>query len=133
MIAQLRASGLANPLGIVAEASYEGDYWRELRADQKQDCAAFLHYPRTRPDFLSWHVDDLPHPTPALLRALAALPVMVWTVRTAEQKRRARLWADQIVFERGGRRREFRSLTRIIWARAPSGIGGSNVSVATAR
>ncbi|HEY3721400.1 MAG TPA: glycerophosphodiester phosphodiesterase family protein [Roseiarcus sp.] len=98
-IAQLRASGLANPLGIVAEASYEGDHWRELRADQKQDCAAFLHYPRTRPDFLSWHVDDLPHPTPALLRALAALPVMVWTVRTAEQKRRARLWADQIVFE----------------------------------
>jgi glycerophosphoryl diester phosphodiesterase len=99
VIAQLRASGLAKPLGIVAEASYEGDYWRELRADQKQDCAAFLHYPRTRPDFLSWHVDDLPHPTPALLRALAALPVMVWTVRTAEQKRRARLWADQIVFE----------------------------------
>ena len=24
---------------------------------------------------------------------------MAWTVRTAEQKRRARLWADQIVFE----------------------------------
>ena len=54
---------------------------------------------RTRPDFLSWHVDDLPHPTPALLRALAALPVMAWTVRTAEQRRRARRGADQVVFE----------------------------------
>jgi len=100
VIAHLRARGVANPLGVVAEASYEGEYWRELSIEQKQDCAAFLHYPRTRPDFLSWHVDDLPHPTPALLRALAGLPVIVWTVRTAEQHRRARLWADQIVFER---------------------------------
>ena len=99
IIAHLRARGVTNPLGMVAEAIYEGDYWRGLRAEQKQDCAAFLHYPRTRPDFLSWRVDDLPHPTPALLRALAALPVMVWTVRTAEEKRRARMWADQIVFE----------------------------------
>ena len=56
-------------------------------------------YPRTRPDFLSFSVADLPHPTPALLRAAAGAPVMVWTVRTAEDKRRARLWADQIVFE----------------------------------
>jgi glycerophosphoryl diester phosphodiesterase len=99
VIAQLRGRGAVQPLGMVAEASYEGDYWRELRGDQKRDCAAFLHYPRTRPDFLSWRVDDLPHPTPALLRMLAALPVMAWTVRSVEQKRCARLWADQIVFE----------------------------------
>lgn len=99
VIAHLRARDVSRPLGIVAEASYEGEYWRELTAEQKQTCAAFLHYPRTRPDFLSWRVDDLPHPTPALLRALRAVPVMVWTVRTPEQKRSAKLWADQIVFE----------------------------------
>ncbi len=99
VIAHLRARGVANPLGIVAEASYQGEYWRELRPEQKQECAAFLHYPRTRPDFLSWNVDDLPHPTPALLRALTTAPVMAWTVRDGEQRRRARLWADQIVFE----------------------------------
>jgi glycerophosphoryl diester phosphodiesterase len=99
IIAHLRAREIARPLGIVAEASYEGDHWRHLSAEQKRTCAAFLHYPRTRPDFLSWHVDDLPHPTPALLRALRALPVMVWTVRTIAQKRNARLWADQVVFE----------------------------------
>ena len=99
VIARLRGRGVALPLGMVAEASYEGDYWRELSGKQKQDCAAFLHYPRTRPDFVSWSVDDLPHPTPTLLRLLAGLPVMAWTVRTAEQKRRARLWAEQIVFE----------------------------------
>lgn len=99
VIAHLRDRNVPRPLGIVAEASYEGDYWRDLDVERKQDCAAFLHYPRTRPDFLSWFVDDLPHPTPALLRALRETPVMVWTVRTPEQKQRAARFADQIVFE----------------------------------
>jgi glycerophosphoryl diester phosphodiesterase len=99
VIAHLRALGSARPLGMIAEASYQGDYWRELSAEQKQSCAAFLHYPETRPDFLSWNVDDLPHPTPALLRALTSMPVMVWTVTTPEQRHSAQLWADQIVFD----------------------------------
>ena len=99
VIAHLRAAGADRPLGIIAEASYEGDYWRGLSAEQKQSCAAFLHYPETRPDFLSWNVDDLPHPTPTLLRALASMPVMVWTVTTPEQRQRAKRWADQIVFD----------------------------------
>ena len=99
-IAHLRAryAGIG-PLGMVAEASYSGRNWRDLSAAQKESCAAFLHYPETRPDFLSWSVDDLPHPTPFLLRRLEGLPVMTWTVRTAEQRRKASRWADQIVFE----------------------------------
>ncbi len=99
VIAHLRAFGADRPLGIIGEASYEGEYWRDLSAEQKQIFAAFLHYPETRPDFLSWNVDDLPHPTPTLLRALTSMPVMVWTVKTPEQRRRAKLWADQIVFD----------------------------------
>ena len=99
-IAHLRArhDGIG-PLGMVAEASYHGRYWRDLSLAQKESCAAFLHYPETRPDFLSWRVDDLPHPTPFLLRELEGLPVMAWTVRTAQQRRTASRWADQIVFE----------------------------------
>jgi glycerophosphoryl diester phosphodiesterase len=99
VIAHLRRSSFGRPLGIVAEASYEGDYWRALSPAQKSECANFLHYDTTRPDFLSFRVDDLPHPTPFLLRALSAVPVMTWTVRSAEQRRRAEQWADQIVFE----------------------------------
>ncbi len=98
-IAHLRARKIPRPLGMVAQARYEGDHWRALTAEQKQSFAAFLHFPGTRPDFLSWFVDDLPHPTPTLLRALRETPVMAWTVRSAEQKRRADRWADQIVFE----------------------------------
>jgi glycerophosphoryl diester phosphodiesterase len=101
-IAHLRArfAGIG-PLGVVAQASYRGWHWRALSAAQKESCAAFLHYPETRPDFLSWSVDDLPHPTPFLLRRLEGLPVMAWTVRTPAQRRKASRWADQIVFEGG--------------------------------
>ena len=45
---------------MVAEASYDDPYFSELHREQKQACAAFLHYPETRPDFLSWSVNDLP-------------------------------------------------------------------------
>ena len=98
-IARLRANGISRPLGIVAEASYDDPYFAEMSAEQKRDCAAFLHVEATRPDFLSWRVDDLPHPTPTLLRALAKVPVMTWTVRSEAQRRLAGLYADQIVFE----------------------------------
>jgi glycerophosphoryl diester phosphodiesterase len=102
IIAHLRAESLAGfcPLGIVAQAAYEARDWPSLTATQRADCANFLHYHETRPDFLSFRVDDLPHATPFLLRALAAIPVMTWTVRTAEQRRKAADWADQIIFER---------------------------------
>jgi glycerophosphoryl diester phosphodiesterase len=92
-------SGSPCPLGIVAEARYDGEYWRGLSAEQKTDFANFLHYPHTRPDFLSYCVDDLPNAIPFLLRTLSATPVMVWTVRTPAQRRLAAQWADQIVFE----------------------------------
>lgn len=99
VVARLRHAELDRPLGIVAEASYAGESWRTLSPAQKSECANFLHYDETRPDFLSFCVDDLPHPTPFLLRALRATPVMAWTVRRAEQRRKAAQWADQIVFE----------------------------------
>jgi glycerophosphoryl diester phosphodiesterase len=99
VIAHLRGARLDRPLGIVAEADYEGDYWSRLSPGQKSECANFLHYGETRPDFLSFRIDDLPHPTPFLLRKLMATPVMAWTVRNAEQRQKAAQWADQAVFE----------------------------------
>jgi glycerophosphoryl diester phosphodiesterase len=87
------------PLGVVAEAKYDHEDWRALSAEQKIIFANFLHYPETRPDFLSYCVDDLPNATPFLLRTLSATPIMAWTVRTQVQKQLAARWADQIVFE----------------------------------
>jgi len=93
------AEGAPCPLGIVAMARYDALLWPRLSDDQRRDCLAFLHYERTRPDFLSFCVDDLPHPTPALLRAIVRAPVMAWTVRTPAQQALAKAYADQVVFE----------------------------------
>jgi glycerophosphoryl diester phosphodiesterase len=87
------------PLGIVAEAVYDESEWSTLSPAQRQEMTHFLHYLRTRPDFLSWNVADLPHVIPFLARAGLRLPVTVWTVRSQEQLARAMIWADQIVFE----------------------------------
>jgi glycerophosphoryl diester phosphodiesterase len=99
VIAWLRAAANPRPLGIVAEADYDDPYFAAMPPVLKRDCAAFLHVERTRPDFLSWHVDDLPHATPSLMRALGGKPVMAWTVRRPEQWALAREFADQAVFE----------------------------------
>ena len=99
VIAHLREAACARPLGIVAEASYDDPYFAALSPEQKRDCAAFTHIERTRPDFLSWPVENLPHAAPSLMRALGNKPVMTWTVRRPEQWALARTFADQAVFE----------------------------------
>jgi len=94
------ALGIAHvPLGMVAEAHYDDAEWAFLTDTDKQALANFLHWDATRPDFLSYHVNDFPHAVPHLLRRALGLPVMTWTVRTAAQKQAAAQWADQIVFE----------------------------------
>ena len=87
------------PLGIVGEARYDEGEWRALPDAKRAEMTHFLHYPRTRPDFLSWSVADFPHAIPALLRAGLNLPVTTWTVRSESQAAFAQQWADQIVFE----------------------------------
>jgi glycerophosphoryl diester phosphodiesterase len=88
----------ARPLGVVANARYD-DHKPPLPQPTRENLAAFLHYPQTRPDFLSWRVDDLPHAIPFLLRTQLDTPVIAWTVRREEQRALAAQWADQIVFE----------------------------------
>lgn len=104
IIAHLRARGGELgvehvPLGIVAQAAYDGPEWSALSPEKAAAMTHFLHYPRTQPDFLSWNVDDLPNAAPLLCREGVGLPVTVWTVRSKEQAARAELYADQIVFE----------------------------------
>jgi glycerophosphoryl diester phosphodiesterase len=86
-------------LGIVAEAGYGERDWPQLSAAQRADMSSFLHYPRTRPDFLSFNFDDFPHVAPALFRHALNLPVTTWTVRTPQAAEAAGSWADAIVFE----------------------------------
>lgn len=94
------ALGIPNvPLGMVAEAHYDDAEWSFLSDTDKRTLSNFLHWDATRPDFLSYYVNDFPHAVPHLLRRALGLPVMTWTVRTPAQKQAAAQWADQIVFE----------------------------------
>lgn len=87
------------PLGMVAEARYDHPGWSVLGAAKLTEMAEFLHWPDTRPDFLSYNVNHLPSAVPFLLRSTLHLPVMTWTVRTNAQRKLAKKWADQMIFE----------------------------------
>jgi glycerophosphoryl diester phosphodiesterase len=95
----IAASAPRLPRGIVGEAFADDDaHWAGLSGAQRFAARNILHWPLTRPHFLSWHVRDLGRRAVRLARA-AGLPVMTWTVRTPEDQAHAALCADQMVFE----------------------------------
>ncbi len=99
IVAALRDLAPDRPRGFVGESHYDDPEWGPLTEAQKREMGQLLHYPRTQPDFLSWFVGDLETAPPFLARHALGLPVMTWTVRTAEQRTKARAHADQMVFE----------------------------------
>jgi glycerophosphoryl diester phosphodiesterase len=52
-----------------------------------------------RPQFLAYRVQDLPSALPLFARHALGLPLLTWTVRTAQDRARAARFADQIIFE----------------------------------
>lgn len=53
---------------------------------------------RARPHLLAYDIRDLPSRFAAAARAMG-IPIVTWTVRTAEERARAALHADQIIYE----------------------------------
>ncbi|WP_137044372.1 glycerophosphodiester phosphodiesterase family protein [Pseudolabrys sp. FHR47] len=85
--------------GIVAERHYDHPEWSALPAGAKRNLAFLLHAPRTRPHFIAWSVNDLPAVAPLVARHIFGLPLLTWTVRSAEDRATAARYADQIIFE----------------------------------
>ena len=52
-----------------------------------------------KPDFLIYEVNGLAVMGPALRRRFPHLPIITWTVRTGEDRRKARRFADAMIFE----------------------------------
>jgi len=52
-----------------------------------------------RPQFIAYAVNDLPAALPLAAHYMSRMPLITWTVRTPDERRRARKWADQIIFE----------------------------------
>ena len=87
------------PRGIVAERSYDEADWPEATPAQRRGMLHLRHAFRTRPQFVAFWVDELPAPAPWIARNIFGLPLLTWTVRTAEQRARAGRHADQMIFE----------------------------------
>ena len=87
------------PRGFIGESVYDDPEWDFLNANQKKDFATLKSLDAMKLDFLSWYIKDLDHPTPQMMRDQIGLPIMTWTVRTTEQREKAKRYADQIVFE----------------------------------
>ena len=78
--------------------------WRPDRTREKSPstgaAAKFvLQALAARLQFLAYRVSDLPAPVPGFARNVLGLPLLTWTVRTQEDRRRAAQHADQIIFE----------------------------------
>ena len=85
--------------GIVAERHYAHHEWDRIPPAEKRAMAFLLHANRTRPQFIAYGVKDLPAAAPLIARAVFGLPLLTWTVRSDDDRRRAARWADQMIFE----------------------------------
>ena len=87
------------PRGIVAQRHYSETDWPEATPAQRASMRHLEHALRTQPHFVAYWVNDLPAAAPWIARHIFGLPLLTWTVRTAEQRTRARQYADQMIFE----------------------------------
>jgi glycerophosphoryl diester phosphodiesterase len=97
---QIAALRHANPglrRGLVAERHYRPRHqdWSWFRSTTSY-AAAVLD---ARLQFLAYSVRDLRAPLPLASRYLFGLPLLTWTVRSAEDRACAARWADQMIFE----------------------------------
>jgi glycerophosphoryl diester phosphodiesterase len=89
----------SRPRGIVAEREYTQAEWPEASVAQRRGMTHLRHSFRTRPHFVAYWVNELPSAAPWIARNIFGLPLLTWTVRTAEQRARAGHYADQMIFE----------------------------------
>ena len=99
VVAALREIAPRLTRGIVAERRYDDAEWQNLTPGQRRSLGLLLHGFRTRPHFVAYQVADLPSPGPFIARHLFGLPLLAWTVRSEDDRRRARRFADQMIFE----------------------------------
>ncbi|HVV40945.1 MAG TPA: glycerophosphodiester phosphodiesterase [Nitrobacter sp.] len=89
----------SRPRGIVAQRHYTAADWPKATPAQRHEMTHLRHLLRTRPDFVSYKVGDLPAPAPWVARNLFGCRLLTWTVRTPEQCARTYRYADQMTFE----------------------------------
>lgn len=98
MVAAFKRIAPDIPRGIVGY-SYPDSEEEGLTALKRFYLRNLLHWPKTRPHFISWSVRDLEMASVRFAHYLTGVPVMTWTVRSEFDQARAGLHADQMIFE----------------------------------
>jgi glycerophosphoryl diester phosphodiesterase len=98
MVSAFRKAAPGIPRGIVGY-SYPDSDEEGLTAPKRFYLRHLLHWPKTRPHFISWAVRDLEMASVRFAHYLTHVPVMTWTVRSEFDQARAGLHADQMIFE----------------------------------
>lgn len=78
--------------------AWNDEHARKVAPEQRKAFAALEHVSLARPDFLALDVRMLPLAKADEFRA-AGMPVMAWTVRSAEEWERVRGHCDNLIFE----------------------------------
>jgi glycerophosphoryl diester phosphodiesterase len=94
---QAVAPGL--PRGMVAQRMRGRTKSPEHPGGIRATFAYLVQGVRSRPHFVAYNVQDLPAAGPLMARYLLGMPLLTWTVRTADDRARAGRWADQMIFE----------------------------------
>jgi glycerophosphoryl diester phosphodiesterase len=99
LIAELRRIAPRIVRGIVAGRGHPPHIWKFLNPAQRFELTYLLHGWKSRPAFLAHRVDDLAAITPRAARLVFGLPLLTWTVRSAQDRTMAARFADQSIFE----------------------------------
>lgn len=86
------------PRGLSA-MRYTGGHWPWMTPAIRFRLTHMLEIGEAKPSFLTQEVSTLPLLAPPIRRRWPHLPLITWTVRNAEQRRKARLYADAMIFE----------------------------------
>ena len=78
---------------------YDAPEWDFLTPARRRELAFLLHAWKSRPAFLAYRVGDLAGIAPRAARLMFGLPVLTWTVRSAQDRTMAERYADQMIFE----------------------------------
>jgi glycerophosphoryl diester phosphodiesterase len=97
-IAAFRALAPNLPRGLIA-SRFDQEHWPDLTPLQRFAMRHLLTTAFARPHFIAYDIAALPALAPLIAKFLFGLPLLTWTVRTADDRERALRYADAMIFE----------------------------------
>lgn len=103
LLAAIRQTTVHLPIGIVSGQYRHPDrepwYADKIDAERAKNLSAMTSLDTLQPDFIAYHVADLEMEAVHHARDQLNLPVFTWTVRSADDWRMCRRFADAAIFE----------------------------------